>query len=174
MQRGFSIFLLIILLMGCQTNQRKLANILQLNDTLVYQKVEQGHFQETLYRAHYNSGVDVSLDVFDVYPGDFSPLTGVVLQDQTASNFLFIKYVLEPEQHRVVIELRDGTQVLSLESYAIERPIEKISVLWHENEVSVQAGTISTQLSVPFEVAYIASVASSVEVLHRVKFQRRD
>ncbi len=174
MKRGLGLFLLVILVTGCQTKQRKLANILQLNDTMVYQKVEQGHFQETLYRAQYHSGIDLTFDVFEVYPGDFAPLTGIALQDKTASNFLFIKYVLEPDRHRLEIELRQGSQVISFESFPLQQPVEKISALWNENEISVLAGSVSKNLSVPFDIAYIATVASSVEVLHRVKFQRHD
>lgn len=173
MKRELALLFIIFLTSGCQTNQHKLSDILKLNDTLVYQKVEQGHFQETLYRAQYYSGADVSFDIFELYPGEFSPLTGLALQDRRANNFLFVKYVLEPEQSKLLIEVREGTKVTLSKSFPLRKKLEKISIAWHKREVAVQAGDIVEKLMIPFEVAYIANVTSSMDVAHRLKFQKR-
>ncbi|WP_144393087.1 hypothetical protein [Pleionea sediminis] len=166
-----------LLVTACQTPQKTLPKLLGFNDNLVYHKVEQGYFQESLYRADFYSGIDISFDVYNRFPGNYTPLTGVSLHNSNSSKAFYIKVLMSDNGNVIQLESFDNKKIIDSSSIPLDGELKntanKLQVSWTDDSVFIRFENYENQLPINFEVDYIAHITSSMEILKRIKLYER-
>jgi hypothetical protein len=169
---GLVLILLLLLIYISLQNKSAYSSLRETpkNTTTIYNNIDQGYFEKTMFEFSYYSGINLDFNIFENHPGYYSPLVGISIYNQSRDSYLSLRYINKDNNEHLSLLASINSEIDMDEVIGLSHKIKSMRLTWDDNNVYIKADEFDYVMNIPFEPSLIAVTNSSIEVLNSITF----
>jgi hypothetical protein len=171
MKNKYSLITLLFFLTACQNDAFKetLRKSVDSGTTFIYQDIEQGYYEKTLFESKYFSQIYVNFDILKLYYGKWNPTTAIVLYDDSRKNSMTFSYTMSSTENFINLKVIIDDEIDLDEDITVTESISNLSISWSNNIAHFEADGFDQVMNIPFTLSLLAVTNSSIEIINKIK-----